>query len=295
MCGIVGIIGENATKFSIDAMLKAQRHRGPDAMIGQKIDENVYLGHNRLSILDLSEEANQPMTDNSGRYSIVFNGEIYNYLELKKEVSEFTYKTSGDTEVLLNGYIKYGKSFINKLNGMFSLVIYDNVEKELFVARDRFGVKPFNYSIIHNTLLFASEIKSLWAGGVPKIENEKVWSSYFAFGTYGKPDETFWKGVNQLPAGHTLTWKNGNLKISQWYDFVFAVNRIDINTSEVQKGEYYESLLKDTIELRFRADVPVGFNVSGGVDSSTLLALIKEYKGQDANINAFTFTSKFTL
>ncbi|MBX9808340.1 MAG: hypothetical protein K2X95_11150, partial [Flavobacteriaceae bacterium] len=204
MCCIAGIIGDYK-ELHLDAMLASQHHRGPDAT-GKYLDAGfAALGHNRLAIIDLSPKSNQPFIDNSGRYVIVFNGEIYNYIEIKAALqNQYDFKTESDTEVLLAAFIVYGKSCLQKCNGMFAFVIWDHQEKRMFAARDRFGVKPFYYSVFQNSFYFSSEIKALHAAGIPKVPNEKVWASYFAYGSYGMPDETFWEGIAQLPGGHFL-------------------------------------------------------------------------------------------
>jgi asparagine synthase (glutamine-hydrolysing) len=328
MCGIAGIIGDY-NEIQLDAMLVSQHHRGPDAT-GKYFDQNfAALGHNRLAIIDLSPKSNQPFIDNSGRYVIVFNGEIYNYIELKEDLqNQYDFKTESDTEVLLAAYITYGKSCLGKLNGMFAFAIWDNHNKKLFAARDRFGVKPFFYSLFNNTLYFSSEIKAIHAAGIPKKKKKKVWASYFAFGSYGMPNETFWEGIHQLPGGHFLCFspqqchsepveelpraepalslsKEGvrELTTQKWYCFEEEVAKQPKNLTFEQAKQHYLGLLKDSIKLRFRADVPVGFNISGGLDSSVLLALVnlqesgnsnnkchpEPVEGQQSAINAYTF------
>ncbi|WP_373399143.1 hypothetical protein V8V91_05270 [Algoriphagus halophilus] len=192
MCGIAGIVGRNPeNKIALERMLEKQTHRGPDAK-GMWSGEEVCLGHNRLSILDLSEAANQPFFSSCGRFVIVFNGEIYNYLELKQSL-DYPFRTKSDTEVLLAMYLKYRDNMINYLNGMFAFAIWDMEEKQLFAARDRFGVKPFYYSMVQYQFVFASEIKTLFAAGVHQRLNEEVWADYFVHGSYGYPEETFSK------------------------------------------------------------------------------------------------------
>ena len=293
MCGITGIIGDYK-ELQLDAMLASQQHRGPDAT-GKYFDANfAALGHNRLAIIDLSPKSNQPFVDNSGRYIIVFNGEIYNYIEIKAVLqNQYDFKTESDTEVLLAAFIAYGKSCLEKLNGMFSFAIWDNQEKKLFAARDRFGVKPFYYSLLHNTFYFSSEIKALNAAGIPKEANEKVWASYFAYGSYGMPDDTFWEDIAQLPGGHFLSFSLQQcgsepfevLTITKWYCFEDEVAKQPKNLTFAQAKEHYVGLLKDSIKLRFRSDVPVGFNISGGLDSSVLLALVNLQKNDNFNSN----------
>ena len=277
MCGIAGIIG-NYNLHQLDAMLQSQYHRGPD-FTGKYTDEGfATLGHNRLAIIDLSPHSNQPFFDTSGRYVITFNGEIYNYIELKSELNNhYDFKTESDTEVLLAAFIIYGKQCLQKLNGMFAFAIWDSQEKKFFAARDRFGVKPLFYSIKNSTFYFSSEIKALHVAGVSKSPNEKVWASYFAYGSYGNLDETFWEGINQLPGGHFLEYENENLIIKKWYYFEEAVAKQPNNLTYNQAKEKYLALLKDSVKLRFRADVPVGFNSSGGLDSSVLLALVNNF------------------
>ncbi len=295
MCGIAGIFSTalalDERKLTLGKMLKAQGHRGPDATKDWH-DAFCSLGHNRLSIIDLSSNANQPMVSSCGRYVIVFNGEIYNYLEIKKALEPyFIFQTHSDTEVLLNAYIHWGNIFLHQLNGMFALSIWDRLEKKLFVARDRFGVKPFYYFANSNQFVFASEIKTLWGAGVPRIANEKVWANYLSFATYGLPNETFWKSIHQLPAGHCITVSAENLsdfQIHPWYDFVAHIQETPIlDIPELKKQ--YTALLHDAVQLRFRADVPLGMNVSGGLDSSTLIALIHKHLPTSTNIEAFTF------
>ena len=288
MCGIAGIIGQKASEKDLNKMLLAQKHRGPD-FTGTYINKNVALGHNRLSIIDTSANANQPFISNDKRHILCFNGEIYNYLELKTELQiSYDFITVSDTEVLLAAYIEWGESCLHKLNGMFSFSIWDTQENTLFAARDRFGVKPFYYAFKEDSFYFASEIKTLFAGGIQKKTNDSVWANYFAYGSYGMPNETFWDGVNQLPGGYFLYLKKGKIKTKRWYVFEEEIKKHQQSLSFEEVKTIYKNLLEDSIKLRFRSDVPIGFNVSGGLDSSTLLALVnKNEKGK--NINAYTF------
>lgn len=289
MCGISGYIGNNDFKQGITAMVASQTHRGPDFSDTYIDKDFAALGHNRLAIIDLSPDAHQPFRDPSGRYVMVYNGEVYNYRELRQTLSKsYPFTTQSDTEVVLATFIQYGKDYVNHFNGMFAFAIWDTKEKKLFTARDRFGVKPFYYALHNNALYFASEIKALKAV-LPKWGlNKKVWASYFAYGTYGMPDETFFEGINQLPGGHYLEYSNRKLLINRWYDFDERIKKMPLIVSETEAIKSYQSLLKDSISLRFRADVPVGINISGGVDSSLLLALIN--KREDASqIKGFTF------
>ncbi len=289
MCGIAGIISAKANKEKLQQMLKLQQHRGPDHT-GKYFDTGYCaLGHNRLSIIDLSAKANQPFKDNSGRYHLTFNGEIYNYKELIQELkAHYNFKTESDTEVLLAAFIVWGKSCLNKLNGMFAFAIWDGREKKLFAARDRFGVKPFFYSEENQDFYFSSEIKAIRSLLKSNQPNEQVWANYFAYGSYGMPSETFYDDISQLPGGHFLEYQTGNLKISRWYDFEKSLSKHSEILSFEEAKKSYSEILTNSISLRFRADVPIGFNISGGVDSSLLLALVNRLH-KNKHIQAFTF------
>jgi asparagine synthase (glutamine-hydrolysing) len=290
MCGIVGLIGKDDYKVPLQEMLQLQHHRGPD-FTGVYYDKDyAALGHNRLSIIDHGQQSNQPFTDKDKRYYLTFNGEIYNYKELKEELKyNYQFKTNSDTEVLLALYIEYGKECLNKLNGMFAFAVWDSKEKKLFAARDRFGVKPFYYSFNNKTFVFTSEIKTIHKSGLEKSANSEVWANYFSFGSYGQPNQTFWKNINQLPRGHYLELVNNKLNIVKWYDFVEAINNQDVVSSYDEAKEIYSNLLLESIKFRFRADVPIGFNLSGGLDSSALLALVNSSQNNTEAIEAFTF------
>ena len=290
MCGICGIMGPQSARKLLERMLQKQQHRGPD-YTGVWLDEHVALGHNRLSILDLSPSSHQPFVSTDNRFVLVFNGEIYNYLELKAELEtkKYRFTTTSDTEVLLAAYQAWGEDCLEKLNGMFAFAIWDKQRSCLFAARDRFGVKPFYYSWLQNSFVFASEIPTLWEAGIPKQASEPVWASFFAYGSYGLPDETFWKDIVQLPAGHSLTLgSDGQLKLRRWYHFADRVRELQ-HANQANEENYITELLNNAIQLRFRADVPVGFNLSGGLDSSTLLSLVHHAYPNDEGIEAFTF------
>jgi len=289
MCGIAGIIASDLSRKDFLKMLELQSHRGPDNTGVYEDSGFAILGHNRLAIIDLSSGSNQPFLAPSERFILSFNGEIYNYLELKEELKfKYDFKTNSDTEVLLAAYLVYGKDCLNKLNGMFSFAIWDSLEKELFAARDRFGVKPFYYSLKDSQLTFASEIKSLRSGLNIDTPSLKVWANYFAYGTYGEPNETFFEDIFQLPAGHYLNYSEGDLTLTKWYHFAENVENIKISDDLEETKKTYLELLQNSISLRFRADVPVGFNLSGGVDSSLLLALVNKSQN-NKHIQAFTF------
>ena len=294
MCGISGLLGNGWTKDQLSAMHAAQRHRGPDAD-GLYLDPDGLCGlaHNRLSIIDLSPAGRQPRTNAYGNLQIILNGEIYNYLELRRELgSKYDFRTSTDTEVLLAAFENWGARALDRLIGMFAFIVWDERTKTAFAARDRFGVKPLYYHhSADGTLLLASEIKAIHAAGVDREPNAETWSSYLGFGLMDSADKTFWKDVNSLPAGHYLIWKDGNLTIKRWYDLAERVGpELDNRASSDAAAEYLE-LMQDSVRLRFRADVPVGINLSGGLDSSSLLSLVQKTQEDDEAVKAFTFVT----
>lgn len=289
MCGISGYIGNKVFRESIAAMVATQAHRGPDFSDVYLDSGHAALGHNRLAIIDLSPEANQPFQDPTGRFVMVYNGEVYNYKELRQKLSkDYLFKTQCDTEVVLAAYLKYGSACIKHFNGMFAFAVWDTQQKKLFAARDRFGVKPLYYSKTPDGFYFASEIKAIRAVQKTAGFNEKVVANYFAHGSYGLPDETFYEGIHSLPGGHCLEYKDSKLHITRWYDFENLVDLKSLPQALETVKEHYKKLLEESISLRFRADVPVGINISGGIDSSLLLALVNKRRDA-ARIKAFTF------
>ncbi|MBX7060248.1 MAG: asparagine synthase (glutamine-hydrolyzing) [Pyrinomonadaceae bacterium] len=294
MCGISAIIGNGCGRDRLLAMRASQAHRGPDG-VGLYVDaeRKAVLGHNRLSIIDLTAGGDQPMMSSDGRFVVVQNGEIYNYLELKQELSsDYSFRTRSDTEVLLAAYAKWGVDCLDHFVGMFAFAIWDTVEKTAFAARDRFGVKPLYYhQESDGMVLLASEIKALHAAGIPAKPDDETWATYLAHGLYDHSDRTFWTQVTSLPGGHYLQIKDGKIKVKKWYDIAERVG-IEFDTrSEDEVREEYFALMKESVTLRFRSDVPVGINLSGGLDSSSLLGLVHEVQGKESEVKAFTFTT----
>ncbi|MDH3347086.1 MAG: asparagine synthase (glutamine-hydrolyzing) [Desulfobulbaceae bacterium] len=292
MCGIAGIFGPNISEERLRSMVEVQVHRGPDGQ-GIYLDPKgrAGLGHCRLRIIDLSDAGHQPMVDPSGRYVMAFNGEIYNYIELRRELeSSWQFRTKTDSEVLLAAYLKWGEGCLDRLMGMFSFFIWDSERATLFAARDRFGVKPFYYGKGSDGCWYAaSEIKALHRGGVPKEPDELTWASYLTYGVYDHDDKSFWRHISKLPPGHFLTLCGDDLRLKQWYNLPERVGAgFDERPIAVIKEEYFE-LLKQSIRLRFRSDVEVGINLSGGLDSSALFTLVKEMGEGKVGVNAFTF------
>jgi asparagine synthase (glutamine-hydrolysing) len=291
MCGFAGIVGKGWKPEQLHAMIECQRHRGPD-MEGTYFDPSglAALALNRLSILDLSLAGRQPMTDHESGLTLVLNGEIYNFLELKRELHDYPYHSQTDTEVVLAAYKKWGEACLDRFIGMFAFLIWDERKQRLFGARDRFGVKPFHYYLRPNEpILFASEIETLFAGGAARRMKASTWASYLAEGLHDHSSDTFWEDIHSLPPGHSLTWEAGKLSIKSWYSLPERAGAdYDLRPTETVEEEYLE-LLKDSIRLRFRSDVPVGINISGGLDSSILLGLVQAVHGRDSNIEAFTY------
>ena len=287
-------MGPGWEQAQLDAMVSSQRHRGPDAF-GTWISLSglCALGHRRLSILDLSDAGRQPMVSPDGRYHIVFNGEIYNYLELRGELGgAASFSTGTDTEVLLSAYARWGEECLDRLIGMFAFAIWDERERKLFAARDRFGVKPlYLYQPPGGGLWLASEIKALHAAGVPRAPDLGTWATYLSSGMYDHSRRTFWDWIQQLPPGGCLTWApERGARVRTWYDPAQAALAQGVESRDEESvGEELLSLLEHSVRLRFRSDVPVGICLSGGLDSSLLLALVHRVRGPDSGVKTFTF------
>lgn len=273
MCGFAGFTGylENREEV-INAMMERIVHRGPD-MAGSLVEDGIALGFRRLSILDLSEGGKQPMQTEDGSYAVVFNGEIYNFMDIRAELEKcgYSFHTSCDTEVLLKGYQEYGENIVYKLRGMFSFVIWDRENKSLFGARDFFGIKPFYYTKTKDgEFMFGSEIKSfLEHPGFVKEVNKSALRPYLTF-QYSSMDETFFKGVYKLPPAHYFTYKDGKLDIKRFWDINFKENRqsFDDCVDELDKT------VRASVEAHRISDVKVGSFLSGGVDSSYITAAL---------------------
>lgn len=294
MCGIAAVFGVGNPERRIAAMVDVQRHRGPDADgVTGSSSGRAWLGHNRLSIIDLSEAGRQPMTDPGGRYSVVFNGEIYNYLELRKELEgAYRFSTRSDTEVLLAAYCAWGDRCLDRLRGMFAFVVWDEVEQKGFAARDRFGVKPLYHARLPGepgSLAIASEIKALHAAGVPRSPDAGTWAAYLSAGLYDHSRRTFWEGVEALGAGCAMVWHDGATREWRWYNLQDRVRLQKVPATDAAAKEEYGAMLQESVRLRFRSDVPVAVNLSGGLDSSLLIGLIDAVQGAENDLVAFTF------
>lgn len=281
MCGISGLLALKNNPVAqahhrIHVMNQLLAHRGPDdAGVWVGPDQSVAFGHRRLSIIDLTASAHQPMVSPHGTI-LVFNGEIYNYLELREALKDFwTFQTHSDTEVILAAYAKYGPDCVQHFRGMFAFALWDERQKTLFCARDRFGIKPFYYTLVEGVFYFASEAKALLPF-VPTIEtNPQALGEYIVF-QYTLGEQTLFKYIKTLQPAHTLRIAQGELHISQYWELDYAPKEPQDETSVLQQ---LEALLHDSIRLHLRSDVPVASYLSGGIDSSLITLLAYQQQG----------------
>lgn len=270
MCGICGIINYNnkpVSENNIRLMMHKMKHRGPDDE-GVFIDYNIGLGFVRLSILDLTSAGHQPMFSHDGRYVIVFNGEVYNYIEIRNELkTKYQFRTGTDTEVVLAAYQEWGEECLNKFNGMFAFVIYDTKTKEIFGARDRFGIKPFYFYYDNDKFIFASEIKSILPFLRNRKPNDKIIADYLLYNKTDHTKDTFFNGIHKLHHGSFLIIKNNKVEKKAWYCL-----RENVTQNKTMSPFEYKELFDDALKLRLRSDVPVGVCLSGGIDSSAIVA-----------------------
>jgi asparagine synthase (glutamine-hydrolysing) len=290
MCGILGAISlSRQLEYDLFSnSLQLIHYRGPDiSCVKAFANDRCMLGHTRLKIIDLNDRSNQPMVSICGRYHIVFNGEIFNFRDLRALLPDHNWKTDGDTEVLLALYSRMGEKMLDLLNGMFAFAIFDELEGDIFAARDRFGIKPFYYADSSGKWIFSSEIPPLLkliGSAKPDLATIKT---YLFDGSYEIGTSTFFDGVSRLEAGCSIRVKIGNPSsqcIKRWYDVGsrFSV-RADYNTADLQ--EELDHLLEKVIKRHLISDVPVGINVSGGVDSSLLIHYVSKFH---PNIHGFT-------
>lgn len=292
MCGIAGFFCEK-NKFSeadLTNMANALVHRGPDAS-GFFIEGPVGLGHRRLSIIDLSEAANQPMHSHCGRYVMVFNGEIFNFkeilVEIRKEKPDFEPRTNSDSEVILQAFIMWGKDFASKLNGMFAIAIYDRSASKLFLFRDRIGVKPLYYFYDGVRFAFASELKALVAVGIIKNKltlNRKAVSLFLHLGYIPFP-YTIYNETGKFPAGSLATVDKDNMRITPWWQLQTKI-KPSVIFDQGEALEAFENLLESSVRYRLISDVPYGAFLSGGIDSSLVTAMAQ--KVNSGPLNTFT-------
>lgn len=291
MCGIVGIVS-SVDQELLDKMLDLLEHRGPDDR-GTKIfnEDRISLGHRRLSILDLSPLGHQPMSDLNEEIWIVFNGEVYNFQDIRKELIKLGYKfkSNSDTEVIIYAYKEWKYKCLEKFNGMFAFAIWDKIDKSLFIARDRLGIKPLYYAEFDNKFMFASEMKSILAyPNFPKILDKETLQSKLLFGWVPDPKTPF-ENIKKLIPGEFLVLKDSSINIENYWDI--SVNENDLR-SEGELVEELRELLKDSVRLQMIADVQVGAFLSGGLDSSTLIAEMVNFTNKPIKTYTISFSEE---
>ena len=294
MCGINGILHLQSQKKVDERLLTKMRdtleHRGPDDK-GLFIENNLGLGHRRLSVLDVSVAGHQPFLSDDGRYVMVYNGEIYNFKDFYPELrtNGFAIKTASDTEVLLKLFELYGTKMLHRLNGMFAFVIWDKKERKLTAVRDRMGVKPLYYSFYNETFYFASEQKALFAAGVPlKMAQEGL--QEYIFNRFVAGENTLYENVKKVLPGHIFTiYESGKTTSYNWWDLKTEIqNQPKINNPV----EWFRETFDDSVKLRMVSDVPVGVLLSGGLDSSSILASLNQQNFKDIQTFNIGFKEK---
>lgn len=291
MCGIAGILFFNHQQVHQQVILDMTNtlsHRGPDAE-GLFIENEVALGHRRLSIIDLSANANQPFTDHSGRYVIVFNGEMYNYKEVKAQIPDYPFRTVSDTETLLAAFAKWGTACLQYFKGMFAFGVWDKQQKELCIVRDRMGVKPLYYFMDNEKIIFASEVRAILASGYVKRQvNQNAVYEYLSCQSVSYPFAMI-KGIQQLEAGSYLKIKQGKAEAVKYWN-VCDVSEQGVYTDAATIQKNVKHLLGQSVQRRMVSDVPVGAFLSGGIDSSIVVGLMSEVAG----VKPATFNISFS-
>lgn len=285
MCAICGVFDRSGRPVSaelIERMTSSLAHRGPDGS-GQFVRGEIGLGHRRLSIIDLAG-GSQPVTNEDGTLQLIFNGEIYNYIELRKELlaKGHVFRTQSDTEVIVHAYEQWGLNCVQRFNGMFAFALWDPSVRRLFVARDHLGVKPLYYASLGNRLIFASEIKALLQDPeCPAEVNVPALSQLFTLRYVPSPD-TLFRGIQKLPPGHWMVADSNGIDIRRYW------HQLPVARSGDEKNliEQYQDLVEDSVRLQMRSDVPVGLFLSSGIDSGALLAIMSRHSGQP--IRTFT-------
>lgn len=290
MCGISGILHLDRTRpIDVDLLIVMRdslTHRGPDGA-GIHIDKEVGLAHRRLSIIDLTEKGKQPFHSSDNRYTITYNGEIFNYKELRREleVAGARFVSESDTEVLLQLFIKYGSKCLEKLNGMFAFAIWDSFKRELFLARDRVGIKPLYYSIYNNSFYFGSEPKALFKGGVDHRINLEAMPELLLF-KYVAGENTVFRHIKRLLPGHFMVIKDGKHQVCRWWNLpeIIKKNREGLPNKPF---EWFEDTFYTSVKYRTISDVPVGVMLSGGLDSSSIATAL--HGNGERDMAAFTY------
>jgi asparagine synthase (glutamine-hydrolysing) len=286
MCGIAAIVGAHATRERAERMADAIRHRGPDD-VGLLVEPGIALAHRRLSIIDLSVAGHQPMATRDGRYHIIYNGEVYNYRELAAKL-DVPWRSASDTEVVLEAFAAWGPRCLDELVGMFAFAIWDRVERRLFCARDRVGIKPLYYARLGDGWAIGSEIGALLAAGVPARANERIIHDFLARDFYDHDDASFFAGIAKLPPAHSM-WllPEREPAPTRYWDLAREAAAITVPADRTERGEQLIAHMADAVRLSLRSDVPVGITLSGGLDSATLLTLVD--RAQPDKLAAFSF------
>tara|TARA_B100000900_G_scaffold410780_1_gene429222 strand:- start:1862 stop:3577 length:1716 start_codon:yes stop_codon:yes gene_type:complete len=295
MCGIAGIYYENQNRsisHDINKILKKIKHRGPDGK-GFFVDRNkIALGNTRLSIQDISRNGNQPIYSACKRYVIVFNGEIYNFKELKKKLKEYKFQTNTDTEVLLYLFIKFGFECLKFLKGFFAFAIWDKKKERLYCARDKFGVKPFYYTKENSKFIFCSEIKPILDLKDTNIPNLNAINSYLTSEYYENVEKTFFDKIQKLKPGHCLTFYNNKILINKYWNFEDSLSKTKIPKQKKEIGELIYKKIDNAIKLSLVSDAKVSIAASGGLDSSILFYHVKKNYKNIRSLISFKFQEK---
>lgn len=293
MCGIAGMFYADGRAIDADiirAMTDAMAHRGPDAD-GFHLEDGVALGHRRLSIIDLSVAANQPFTDASGRYVVAFNGELYNYRDVRAQLPDYPFRTQGDTEVLVAAFAAWGPACIERFKGMFAFAVWDRQDRVLHLCRDRLGVKPLYLHRSAGRILFASELRSILASGlVPRRMDRTLLPDYLSYQSYGSPLSPI-IGIEQLEAGTWLHISAAGVEQRVYWSVTDIPRREDFSDPKAVRRRIRE-LLRNAVAQRLVSDVPVGAFLSGGIDSSTVVGLMAEVSSDRPATFNISFTEK---
>ena len=296
MCGIFGTIANNYKHNGETAkkVCELLSHRGPDDQGVIRFPQGMLLNA-RLSIIDLSKGGHQPMRSQDGKIFMVFNGEIYNYRDLKEELKGgYKFRTATDTEVIIAAYHKWGENCLNKLRGMFAFALWDERKQILFCATDRFSIKQLYYYHDENTFIFSSEIKPLAVSGVKFLPNEQAIYDFFTFGLQDHDENTFFKNIFQLRPGHYLIFKDGKLKIKQYWDI--ETDRIEVKKeNEKDILEQVENKLKEVMKYHLIADVETALSLSSGLDSNLMRAMVVSLMPNSKTVKCFNFSFKDTV
>jgi asparagine synthase (glutamine-hydrolysing) len=294
MCGIAGIFhfdkDRTVDTSVLTKMTNTLVHRGPDGS-GYYVNGNIGLGHRRLAIIDLAT-GDQPQFSHDGRIAVVFNGEIYNYIELRRELEAigYVFRTTSDTEVIINGYLHWGIECQNKFNGMWAFALWDSATQELLISRDRLGEKPLYYGTMDNTLVFGSEIKAIMAYNNRREFNHHLTELYLSLGYLPAP-YSFFKNIHKLRPGHYLLVRNFRYRELKYWDLP-EVDEQEMITAERQVHSKFEELLYDSVKIRMRSDVPFGAFLSGGLDSASIVAIMSKIAKEPIQTFTIGFSEK---